>query len=119
MEPQRKLKTRPLQAEGIVYVNCAVPPYEWRPEYIILRDKTCNEVMATARRNPGVWIFPFATGAVEDAPDYRWIRKRRDPAYELVTAPWYLGNFAREDIEPLIRRIVVACLGASAMERTP
>ena len=103
----------------IVYVNCALPSYERHSEYMILRDKTCNEVMATARRNPGVWIFPFATGAVEDAPDYRWLRKRWDPAYELVAAPWYLGNFAREDIEPLIRRIVVAALGEGAVEKAP
>lgn len=101
----------------IVHVNVTVlpEPYTWPVEYIILRDKTRKEVLAVARNNPRVFIFPFATGKVEDVPDYRWLKRSGDESRSYIVMPIYVGNLT--PTEDAIQQIVKVSLGDNATER--
>ncbi len=103
----------------IVNVNVTVrpEPFTWPVEYIILRDKTRKEVLAVARQNPRVFVFPFATGKVEDVPDYRWLKRTGDESRSYIVMPMYVGNLT--PVEDAIQTIVKGSLGMDATERKP
>ena len=92
------------------------PPPRYVAKYAVLRDRSCREVMALARRNPDVWLFPFVTGAVEDCPNYRWLGRaaRRDARYRLVVQPMYVGNLS--PVEAAIEQVVANALGPDREE---
>jgi len=101
----------------IVFVNAVVPPApEHVHKYLVLRDKSCCEVMRIARENQGVWIFVFATKTAEACPDYRYLGRvaRRDARYRLVVQPMYVGNLS--PVEDAISEIVDRVLGGAPRE---
>ena len=100
-----------------VTINASIPPMpKYITKYIVLRDKTCREVLGVARRNPGVFIAVFATKSVKECPDYNYLRRvaKHDPRYADVMQPLYVGNL--KPVESTIEQIVASWFGACSEE---
>ena len=90
------------------------PVERYVPRYMALRDKIRREVLAAARANPGVFVFPFATGRPEDAPDYRWLARRGQGWRDHIVRPIYVGNL--RPVDQAISQIITLTLGSDAEE---
>lgn len=106
-----------IRCEKIVTVDVRIPPMPaYRAEYIVLRDCGIREVRRVARNNPGVFVFPFYTGAPEAVPSFSgfffWGSR-----YMYVVAPYYVGNLS--PMEAAISEIIERCLGGDAVEMKP
>jgi hypothetical protein len=102
-----------------VDISTTSPPHKYVARYIVLRDRSCREVMKVARENQGVWVFVFATRTVAECPDYLYLRRmaKRDARYQLVVAPVYVGNF--KPIEYAIMQVVDRTLRCDREEVAP
>ncbi len=107
-----------IRCKDIVTVNVslpAMPPY--RPEYIVLRNKTLRQIRRVARQNLGVWIYPFCTGKVKDVPNYSGFQRRGKPEDSYILQPLYVGNL--KPVDDAIREILTHAFGPNAIERRP
>lgn len=106
-----------MKATKLVTVNVTLSPMpKYVAKYIVLRNCSCREVMATARKNPNVWVFPFVTHTVGECPNYTWLGRmaKRDARYSLVVRPLWIGNL--KPVESAIEQIVVRTLGTDCEE---
>ena len=72
--------------------------------------------MATARKNPDVWIFPFVTCTAGECPNYTWLSRmaKHDARYSLVVQPLWIGHLG--PAESAIEHIVARTLGTDREE---
>jgi hypothetical protein len=78
--------------------------------YAILKDASVHEIRMFAIAHPRVFVFPFATKAVEDCHDYTELGNG-ETVFDHVVAPLYIGNFKPEDHGRLILECVDRGLG--------
>lgn len=104
-----------IEITRIVTVKAVLPAYQpYRAKYIILRDASRREVLDVARKHPGVFIFPFATGEPQDCPDYRWLKRTGDSSRDYIAMPLYIGNL--RPIEQAISETIRVAIGPNAIE---
>ena len=106
-----------MKATKLVMVNVTLPSIlKYVAKYIVLRNCSCREVMATARKNPDVWIFPFVTRTIGECPNYTWLGRtaKHDARYSLVVQPLWIGNL--KPVESAIEQIVARTLGTEREE---
>lgn len=79
-------------------------------KYSVIRDRSADEIESYAKANPGVLVFVFATGLIENCPDYSGLEpptKPDDfaPEWKIrVVSPSYVGNF--KEPEAVIRLVI-------------
>jgi hypothetical protein len=75
-------------------------------KYAIFRDAPLDDIIAFAKENPEVFIFPFATKSVEEMHDYSKLRYYPWDLKMNILQRVYVGNL--EPIESAIRQYVAA-----------
>jgi hypothetical protein len=90
----------------LVHVEATLPPpQKHTAKYAVLKDKSVEEIRNFAIGHPGVFVFPFATKAVEECADYTALGSV-EAIYDHLVMPMYIGNFAVEDQDRLIMECV-------------
>ena len=94
----------------LIMVNAIVPLMQpSKFEYVVLLNRTCEEVLAAAHSNLEAFILPFVTTAIELAPDYSSLRDAEWSVASRVLLPWYIGNF--ENPQAVIEQTMLAFFG--------
>ena len=77
-------------------------PYE--AKYVVLKDKTPEELIETARKHEDLFIITFLTGTVDECLDYSVLDTLPLRERLHILNPIYIGNFSEQIQKKLIRR---------------
>jgi len=91
-------------ANALFSLPASVAPYQFR--YMVLRDKTPEEIIAAAEKHKDTFIYTFLTKGVDDCLDYNPLNEVPAPMSHFIVKPIYIGNFTKESQETVMQEII-------------